>query len=133
MKVYCKECKKPTPHRQKIDGLVCNKCDRCNYPIFLQRIGDGRSNVGNKLIWIEWTSDGHGKTIHQEPQVGFSLCLDPYTIKSIDPSLPNVSGFGWMTTDITQILKDKKSKEYRNIHFKTKNSEYILHVTQFEK
>ena len=132
MKVYCKSCEKPTQHRQKMWDIVCNKCDICNYPIFLQRIGDGRSNIGKKLIWVEWTDDGRGKAIHAEPQIGSSLCLDPYTINSEDGS-PAASGFGWMTTEIKEILEDKKSKEYRKIHFKTKNSEYVLHVTTIEK
>ena len=132
MKVYCKSCEKPTQHRQKLYDIVCNKCDICNHPIFLQRIGDGRSNIGKKLIWVEWTEDGRGKGVHTEPQVGFSLCLDPYTIKSSTENLPSASGFGWMTTEVTEILEDKVSKDYRMIKFKTKNSEYVLHATTIE-
>jgi hypothetical protein len=133
MKVYCKSCEKPTQHRQKLGGIVCNKCDIINYPIFLLRLGDGRSNIGKKLIWVEWTEDGRGKSVHTDPQIGFSLCLDPYTIKSDIEGLPSASGFGWMTTEVTEILEDKKSKEYRKVHFKTKNSEYVLHQTEIEK
>ena len=132
MKVYCHACAKPTQHRKKLLDIVCNKCDVCNRPIFLQRIGDGRSNIGNKLVWIEWTEDGRGKAVHTEPQVGFSLCLDPYTINPDIEGLPSASGFSWMTTGVTEIIEDKKSKEYRKIHFKTKNSEYILHSTTIE-
>lgn len=132
MKVYCKSCEKPTQHRKKMQDIVCNRCDICNYPIFLQRIGDGRSNIGKKLIWVEWNEDGKGKGIHTEPQIGFSLCLDQYTIKSDIDGLPSASGFSWMTTEITEIIEDKKSKEYHKIHFKTKNSEYVLHVTTIE-
>jgi hypothetical protein len=136
MKVYCYSCNKPTSHRQKMHDIVCNKCDRCNYPIFLQRVGDGRSNVGKKLIWIEWTEDGRGKAKHSEPQIGFSLCLDPYTIQPDIKGLedhPPVSGFSWMTTNITEIIEDKILKDYRKIHFMTNNSEYVLHVTTIEK
>jgi hypothetical protein len=132
MKVYCHTCAKPTQHRKKLLDIVCNKCDVCNGPIFLQRIGDGRSNIGNKLVWIEWTEDGRGKAIHTEPQVGYSLCLDPYTINPEIEGLPSASGFSWMTTEVTEIIEDKKSKEYRKIHFKTKNSEYVLHLTTIE-
>jgi hypothetical protein len=85
------------------------------------------------LIWVEWSEDGRGKGVHKEPQVGFSLCLDPYTIKSEIDGLPSASGFGWMTTEVTEIVEDKKSKEYRKIQFKTKNSEYVLHVTTIEE
>jgi hypothetical protein len=134
MKVYCTSCEKPTQHRQKLYDRVCNKCDACNnHPVFLQRLGDRRSNVGNKILWVEWTEDGRGKAVHPDPQLGFSLCIDPYTINPDIEGLPLASGFGWMTTGVTEILEDKKSKEYRKLHFKTKNSEYVLHVTTIEK
>jgi hypothetical protein len=134
MKVYCTSCEKPTQHRQKLYDRVCNKCDACNnHPVFLQRLGDRRSNVGNKILWVEWTEDGRGKAVHPDPQLGFSLCIDPYTINPDTEGLPLASGFGWMTTGVTEILEDKKSKEYRKLHFKTKNSEYVLHVTTIEK
>lgn len=129
MKVYCKSCEKPTEHRKKLKDLVCNKCDVCNPPVFLKRIGDGRSNVGSKVLWIEWTEEGRGKGIHQDPQVGFSLCLDPYTINSELGGVPSASGFAWMTTGVTEILEDKKTKSYRKVRFKTKNSEYVLYLT----
>ena len=132
MKVYCNSCNKPTTHRQKLEDIVCNKCDRCNLPVFLQRVGDGSINVGTRLIWIEWTDDGLGKAKHSDPQLGFSLCLDPYTINPDIEGLPSASGFGWMTTGVTEVLEDKRSKEYHKIHFKTKNSEYILHSTTIE-
>ena len=130
MKIYCTSCEKVTEHRQKLHDTVCNKCDICNYPVFLKRIGDVRSNVGNKIVWIEWTEEGFGKAIHQDPQVGFSLCLDPHTIKAMEES---VSSYRWMTTGIVEILEDKKTKGHRKVHFKTKNSEYVLHSTIIEK
>jgi hypothetical protein len=132
MKVYCHSCNKPTDHRQKLRDLVCNKCDVCNSPIFLQRIGDNRSNIGKVLAWVEWTEDGRGKAVHQDPQIGFSLCLDPYTISPTIDGLPSSSGFTWMTTEVTEIIEDKTLKEYRKIHFRTKNSEYVLHKTTIE-
>lgn len=130
LKAYCRSCEKVTEHRQKLKSMVCNKCDVCNHPVFLKRIGDGRSNVGSKVLWIEWNEDGRGKAIHQDPQVGFSLCLDPYTISSGLPGVnESVSGFGWMTTPITEIIEDRKTKSYRMVSFKTKNSEYVLYQT----
>jgi hypothetical protein len=132
MKVYCKSCEKPTQHRQKLHDIVCNKCDICNYPIFLQRLGDGRSNVAKRLVWVEWTEGGRGKAVHTEPQVGFSLCLGPYTINSENGGSPLASGYDWMTTEVTEIVEDKKSNEYRKIRFKTKNSEYVLHMTDIK-
>jgi len=129
MKVYCNSCNKPTTHRQKLEDIVCNKCDRCNLPVFLQRVGDGSINVGTRLIWIEWTDDGLGKAKHSDPQLGFSLCLDPYIIKSEFDGLPSAPGYGWLTSVLTEIMEDTSSKDYRMIKFKTKNSEYILHVT----
>lgn len=129
MKVYCNSCNKPTTHRQKLEDIVCNKCDRCNLPVFLQRVGDGCIKVGTRLVWIEWTDDGLGKATHNDPQLGFSLCLDPYIIKSEFDGLPPTSGYHWMTSVLTEIIEDTSSKDYRMIKFKTKNSEYILHVT----
>ena len=135
MKIYCTQCKKPTVHRQKLHDTVCNKCDRCNlnYPIYLERIHDGRSNVGEKLIWIEWDELGRGKASHDQPQIGYSLCLDPSVIKTELPGLedyPPIPSHGWMTTTLTSILEDKKYRDYRVIRFTTQNSEYILYTTQ---
>jgi hypothetical protein len=132
MKVYCKSCKKPTEHRQKLGGTVCNSCDVINYPVYLERINDGRSNIGNTAIWIEWTDDGRGKASHPDPRIGYSLCLDPYVIKPDFPGLEDhitTPGYGWLTTSVTEIIEDKKIKSVRQIHFKTKNSEYILHYS----
>lgn len=132
MKIYCKSCKKPTSHRQKLGGTVCNSCDIINHPVYLERLGDGRSNIANTVTWIEWTEDGRGKATHDEPQIGYSLCLDLYSVKPEIKGLedhPPVSGFTWMTTPLTQIIEDKKTKEYQRVHFKTNNSEYILYVT----
>jgi hypothetical protein len=133
MKVYCNRCEKATPHRKKLYDIVCNKCDTCNYPVFLKRIGDGRSNVGHKVIWIEWDNGGRGKGVHQDPQIGFSLCIDLKVAKPAEElgltDFPVATTWGWMTTEVTEILEDKQSKEYRLVKFKTKNSEYVLHST----
>ena len=134
MKIYCNSCEKATQHRKKLYDNVCNKCDTCNYPVFLKRIGDGRSNIGKKAIWIEWDKSGRGKGAHQDPQLGFSLCLDLRVIKPAEElgltDFPVGTTWGWMTTEVTEILEDKQSKEYRVVKFKTKNSEYVLHVTE---
>lgn len=135
MELYCTRCKEPTEHRQKLYNNVCNKCDNCNsnYPIYLERIHDRLSNIGTSLLWIEWDELGRGKAAHLDPQVGFSLCLDP---ESFQPDIPNLEGlppiatYSWMTTEIIEIIEDSQSNRYRTIRFKTLNSEYYLHITK---
>jgi hypothetical protein len=132
MKIYCKHCKKIKDHRQKLGGTVCNTCDITNHLVHLERINDSRSNIGNTIAWIEWSKEGRGRTRHPEPEIGYSLCIDPYVIKPDLPGLedhPPIAGFSWLTTPLTQIIEDKKIKDVRRIHFKTENSEYILHLT----
>lgn len=130
MKIYCRGCKKPTQHRQKLGGTVCNKCDMINHLAYLERVNDGRCNIGSTVLWIEFDETGRGKAAHEDPQVGFSLCLDPYTIKQEFQGMQGGTGFTWMTTQVTEILEDVSKKEYRHIRFKTNNSEYELHITK---
>lgn len=133
MKVYCTSCKKAIDHRQKLGGLVCNTCDKINDRVYLERIEDGRSNSGTILSWIEFDEAGRGKAIHEDPQIGYSACLDLRATKADLTGLedmPPIISFSWMTTQATEILEDKKSKECRTIKFKTKNSEYIVYVTK---
>ncbi len=125
MKIYCKSCNKPTPHRQK--GVrspvnVCNKCDSTNMPVTLIREGDGLVNHGNTVKFIEW-SEGRGKALHDEPVVGASCVLD----------LSGPLYWGWMTTEISEILEDVTKSKNRCIKFRTKNSEYTLYLTQSDK
>jgi hypothetical protein len=130
MKIYCRDCKKPTQHRQKLGGTVCNKCDKINHLVYLERINDRRCNIGSTVFWIEFDDAGRGKAAHNDPQIGFSLCIDPYFIKNEISGIQPVTGFTWMTTLVTEIIEDIAKKEYRKILFRTQNSEYELHITK---
>ena len=119
MKIYCKSCEKTTAHRQK--GLrspvnVCNKCDTTNMPVTLIREGDGLINHGTVVKFIEW-DEGRGKALHDEPVIGASCVID----------LHGPFMWGWMTTEVVEILEDTKKGKSRHIKFRTKNSEYSLY------
>jgi len=129
METFCTECDNIREHRSKIGGFVCNTCDKINYPVFLKRLNDGLINIGNRVVWIEWSNDGTGKKIHNNPQMGCSLCINPFVIKSNNLNIQSFPTFSWMTTEITKIISDTLYEKYRTIKFKTKNSEYILHLS----
>jgi hypothetical protein len=124
MKIFCTSCNKITDHRSKLGGSVCNVCDKINYPVYLVRTHDNRSNGGSIVKWIEWDSLGKGKKIHDEPQLGFSLCIDPKVYNFGEMSTPS---FQWMTTEVTEIIEHTRHKDHQIIKFKTKNSEYTLY------
>ena len=125
MKVYCRQCQKATPHRQK--GLrppvnVCNKCDIINTNIMLVREHDGLTKRGDQVKFVEWSADelgSKGKQLHDEPQVGFSVIIDPHYFS-----------YTWLTTTITEIESDVEMGDHRCITFKTKNSSYKLYITK---
>jgi hypothetical protein len=78
----------------------------------LKRLNDGLINVGSKIGWIEWSDEGRGKEMHNEPAIGRSLMLDPHV----------VFNYTWLTTSITEIVEQRE--DY--IKFATKNSVYEL-------
>ena len=125
MKTYCKYCSKITSHREK--GLrerviVCNKCDATNMPIAIVK-SNGETHYGTQVKFVEFEGDEIGsraKQLHEEPQVGFSVIIDPqYTFQ-----------YTWLTTTITEIESDVEFGDHRCITFKTKNSSYTLHITK---
>jgi len=75
----------------------------------LRREEDGKIIKGSKVQYIEWTEDGRGKAVHNEPAVGRSIVVD----------LNGPENFEWMTSVITEILPNKV--------FKTKNSTYTVY------
>ena len=125
MKMYCKDCSSITEHREK--GLrdtvtVCNICDSTNMPITLIK-SNGKTHFGTQYKFIEWDGEEIGsryKQLHDEPQVGFSVIIDPqYTFQ-----------YTWLTTTITEIESDVEFGDHRCITFKTKNSSYKLYITK---
>ena len=97
-----------------------NKINQVKIPInipsnmyILKKPTDPHFNkIGSQIFWLEWNEDRTFKDKHPEPKIGYSLIMDPY--KGIE--------FTWQTTEITELISNTPTK----IHFKTKNSEYIL-------
>ena len=125
MKMYCRHCEKVTKHREK--GLrntvaICNICDSTNMPVTLIK-SDGETHHGTQYKFVEWSGDELGsraKILHDEPQVGFSVIIDPqYTFQ-----------YTWLTTSITEIESDVEFGDHRCIVFKTKNSSYKLYISK---
>ena len=119
MKIYCRHCEKVTKHRQK--GLrnpsnVCNKCNITNMPVTLIK-SNGETHYGTQYKFVEWSGEELGsraKKLHDEPQIGYSVIIDPQYEHQ----------YTWLTTPITEIISNIKQE----IKFKTKNSEYTLHI-----
>lgn len=78
----------------------------------LVREHDGLTKQSKEVMWIEFNDDGYFKSKHDEPAIGRSLMMSPFTFS-----------FTWQTTDITEILEQK---EDNYIKFKTRNSTYEL-------
>lgn len=74
----------------------------------LVREHDGIVKVG-RIGFVEWGEDGSFVDIHTEPQIGFSIMVDPQRIS-----------FTWLTTPITEIGE--------NGYLKTGNSIYKLEM-----
>lgn len=79
----------------------------------LVRENDGLTKAGNRILWIDWETDGTFNSSHDEPKLERSLILDPY-----------LGSYTWMTTILTEIIEQKK--DY--IKFKTSNSVYELFI-----
>lgn len=125
MKMYCRTCESITKHREKgvrERVLVCNKCNITNMPVTLIK-SDGETHHGTQYKFVEWSGEELGsryKQFHNEPQVGFSVIIDPqYTFQ-----------YTWLTTPITEILNIGVGKDCTTYKFKTKNSEYTLHIAK---
>jgi hypothetical protein len=122
MKTYCKYCSKITSHREK--GLrerviVCNKCDATNMPIAIVK-SNGETHYGTQVKFVEFEGDEIGsraKQLHEEPQVGFSVIIDP-----------QYASYTWLTTPIKELESDTTNGCIRSIAFKTQNSKYTLYI-----
>ena len=77
----------------------------------LVRERDGLTKQSKEVMWIEFNDDGYFKSKHDEPAVGRSLMMSPFTFS-----------FTWQTTSITEIVEERE--DY--IKFKTRNSNYEL-------
>lgn len=86
----------------------------------LVRDRDGLMNRGDLVKFVEWQSPELGskfKELHDEPQIGFSVIIDPHRFS-----------YTWLTTPITEIISDTVDKDIRCIEFKTENSNYKLYT-----
>ena len=77
----------------------------------LVRERDGLTKQSKGVKWLEFNEDGTFKEQFQEPVVGRSLLMSPFT-----------QSFTWQTTTISEIVE--KRDDY--IKFKTGNSTYEL-------
>jgi hypothetical protein len=77
----------------------------------LVRERDGLTKQSKEVMWIEFNEQGTFKSKHDEPAVGRSLMMSPFTFS-----------FTWQTTSITNILEQRE--DY--IKFITLNSIYEL-------
>lgn len=106
----CNECNKIIIEGMT-DDLFCEEHGgRRKFKYTLIRENDGRVLRADKVGWVEWTSDGTGKEVHDEPAIGRSLILDPKFM------------YTWLTTVITEIVEQREGY----VKFKTLNSIYEL-------
>ena len=77
----------------------------------LVREHDGLTKQSKEVMWIEFNDEGRFKSKHDEPAVGRSLMMSPFTFS-----------FTWQTTSITEILENQD--DY--VKFRTLNSNYEL-------
>ena len=79
----------------------------------LIRESDGLTNAGDRILWIDWETDGTFHSSHKEPKLGRSLIVDPHHMS-----------YTWMTTVVTEIIEQRE--DY--IKFRTSNSVYELFI-----
>jgi len=77
----------------------------------LARYNDGKIIYGANIGWVEWNDDGKFKYLHQKPEVGFSLMVDPHSWS-----------YTWLTTPMTEIIEQGDN----HLIFQTENSKYEL-------
>ena len=80
-----------------------------NWKLIRER--DGLTKHSVDVMWIEFNDEGRFKSKHDEPAVGRSLMMSPFTFS-----------FTWQTTDITEIVEQRENY----IKFNTRNSVYEL-------
>lgn len=77
----------------------------------LVRENDGLTKQSEKVMWIEFNSDGRFKERYDEIGLNRSLIMSPFN-----------DFFTWQTTTVTEILE--QTNQY--VKFKTNNSIYTL-------
>lgn len=77
----------------------------------LVRERDNLTKKSKDVKWIEWNEDGTFKAKHDQPSIGRSLIMSPFS-----------QAFTWQTTAVTEIVEQRE--DY--IKFKTENSSYEL-------
>ena len=80
----------------------------------LVRERDGHTVTGRVAFVEWWPHNDKFKDLHAEPQVGFSIIVDPHRME-----------YSWMTTTIT----DFKQPAEGVYEFETRNSKYTLTYT----
>jgi hypothetical protein len=106
----CNECNKIITEGMT-DDLYCEEHGgRKMYKYTLIREHDGLTIPAYKIGFIEWSSDGTGKRMYEDPAIDRSLVLDPGVF------------YTWLTTTITEVVEERLGY----VKFKTKNSIYEL-------
>ena len=98
---------KMTDEQAKLLGLVDQ--DKPKYK--LVREHDQLTKESLDVTWLEWNENGQFKARHDDPALGRSLLMSPFS-----------PFFTWQTTDITEIIE--QTEDYTK--FRTKNSIYEL-------
>ena len=62
----------------------------------LVREHDGLTKQSKEVMWIEFNEEGSFKSRHDEPAIGRSLMMSPFTFS-----------FTWQTTSVTEILENQ--------------------------
>ena len=75
------------------------------------RKNDSKEMFSETFKFITYDENGKGKSLEDNIQIDSALVLPPYNAM-----------YSWMTTLITEIITNNDEK----IHFKTKNSEYLI-------
>jgi hypothetical protein len=81
---------------------------------------NGETHYGTQVKFVEFEGDEIGsraKQLHEEPQVGFSVIIDP-----------QYASYTWLTTPIKELESDTTNGCIRSIAFKTQNSKYTLYI-----
>jgi len=106
----CNECSKIITEGMT-DDLYCEEHGgRKMHKYTLIREHDGLTIPAYKIGFIEWSSDGTGKRMYEDPAIDRSLVLDPGIT------------YTWLTTTITEVVEERLGY----LKFKTLNSTYEL-------
>lgn len=89
--------------------IVDNRIDLATDNYVLVREEDNKQIRASVIKFIEWNEDGTGKALHDTPEIGRSIVLDPI----------RTGNYTWLTSQITEIISDTE--------LKTKNSTYKIY------